>query len=119
MSGVEIRQKAASEGQRGGRRGQEGRLYLYRTSWSTAISLNSPYPIIKMAYIPMSLNKMDQYPISQNTLYKPKQQLYIKQVQLSETKITIVVKNAVCKMSMHFIVHFHILLHVVECKTET
>ena len=80
MSGVEIRQKAASEGQRGGR------------SWSTAISLNSPYPIIKMAYIPMSLNKMDQYPVSQNTLYKPKQQLYIKQVQLSETKITIVVR---------------------------
>ena len=36
MSGVEIRQRAASEGQRGGRRGQEGQLApLYRASWST------------------------------------------------------------------------------------
>ena len=36
MSGVEIRQRAASEGQRGGRRGQEGQpTHLYRASWST------------------------------------------------------------------------------------
>ena len=36
MSGVEIRQRAASEGQRGGRRGQEGwPAPLYRASWST------------------------------------------------------------------------------------
>ena len=41
MSGVEIRQRAASEGQMGGRRGQEGRpAPLYRASWSTAL-----YPI--------------------------------------------------------------------------
>ena len=37
MSGVEIRQKAASEGQRGGRKGQEGwPSPLHRASWSTA-----------------------------------------------------------------------------------
>ena len=37
MSGVEIRQRAASEGQRGGRRGQEvWSVPLYRASWSTA-----------------------------------------------------------------------------------
>ena len=37
MSGFEIRQMAPSEGQRGGRRGQEGRpAPLYRASWSTA-----------------------------------------------------------------------------------
>ena len=37
MSGVEIRQRAASEGQRGGRRGQEGQpAPLLRASWSTA-----------------------------------------------------------------------------------
>ena len=36
MSGVEIRQRAASEGQRGGRRGQEGwPAPLHRASWST------------------------------------------------------------------------------------
>ena len=36
MSGVEVRQRAASEGHRGGRRGQEGRpAPLYRASWST------------------------------------------------------------------------------------
>ena len=36
MSGVEIRQRAASEGQRGGRGGQEGwPAPLYRASWST------------------------------------------------------------------------------------
>ena len=43
MSGVEIRQKAALEGQRGGRRGQRGGRRgqegqpapLYRASWST------------------------------------------------------------------------------------
>ena len=36
MSGVEIRQRAASEGQRGGSRGQEGQpAPLYRASWST------------------------------------------------------------------------------------
>ena len=36
MSGVEIRQRTASEGQRGGRRGQEGQTApLYRASWST------------------------------------------------------------------------------------
>ena len=40
MSGVEIRQRAASEGQRGGRRGQEGRpAPLYRASWSTVLKL--------------------------------------------------------------------------------
>ena len=40
MSGVEIRQMAASEGQRGGRRGQEGQpAPLYRASWSTDVSL--------------------------------------------------------------------------------
>ena len=39
MSGVEIRQRAASERQRGGRRGQEGRpAPLYRASWSTALT---------------------------------------------------------------------------------
>ena len=38
MSGVEIRQKAASEGQGGGRRGQEGRpAPLHRASWSTGL----------------------------------------------------------------------------------
>ena len=37
MSGVEIRQMAASAGQRGGRRGQEGRpTPLYRASWNCA-----------------------------------------------------------------------------------
>ena len=37
MSGVEIRQRAASDGQRGGKRGQEGRpAPLHRASWSTA-----------------------------------------------------------------------------------
>ena len=36
MSEIEIRQRAASEGQRGGRRGQEGwPSPLYRASWST------------------------------------------------------------------------------------
>ena len=36
MSEVEIRQRVASEGQRGGRRGQEGRpAPPYRASWST------------------------------------------------------------------------------------
>ena len=36
MSGVEIRQRAASEGQSGGRRGQEGwPAPLHRASWST------------------------------------------------------------------------------------
>ena len=36
MSGVEIRQRTASEGQRGGRRGQERRpTPLHRASWST------------------------------------------------------------------------------------
>ena len=36
MSGVEIRQRAAQEGQRGGRRGKEGQpVPPYRTSWST------------------------------------------------------------------------------------
>ena len=36
MSGVEIRQRAASEGQRCGRRGQEGRpTPLHWASWST------------------------------------------------------------------------------------
>ena len=36
MSGVEIRQRAAEEGQRGGKRGQEGQpAPLYRASWST------------------------------------------------------------------------------------
>ena len=40
MSGVEIRQRAASEGQRGGRRGQEGRpAPLYRASWSTEYTI--------------------------------------------------------------------------------
>ena len=39
MSGVEIRQRAASERQRGGRRGLEGRpAPLYRASWSTALT---------------------------------------------------------------------------------
>ena len=36
MSGVQIGQRAASEGQRGSRRGQEGQPSpLYRASWST------------------------------------------------------------------------------------
>ena len=36
MSGVEIRQRAGSEGQRGSRRGQEGwPTPLHRASWST------------------------------------------------------------------------------------
>ena len=36
MSEVEIRQRAASEGQRGGSRGQEGLpTPLHRASWST------------------------------------------------------------------------------------
>ena len=36
MSGIEIRQRTASEGQRGSRRGQEGQpTPLYRASWST------------------------------------------------------------------------------------
>ena len=42
MSGVEIRQRAASKGQRGGRRGQEGQpipLHVYRASWSTVQTL--------------------------------------------------------------------------------
>ena len=39
MSGVEIRQLAASEGQSSGRRGQEGwPTPLYRTSWSTGMN---------------------------------------------------------------------------------
>ena len=39
MSGVEIKQRAASEGQRGGRRGQEWRpTPLHKTSWSTVPS---------------------------------------------------------------------------------
>ena len=38
MSGVEIRQSAASEGQRGSRRGQEGwPAPLYMASWSTVL----------------------------------------------------------------------------------
>ena len=38
MSGVEIRQKAATEGQRGSRRGQEEwPTPLYRDSWSPEI----------------------------------------------------------------------------------
>ena len=38
MSGVEIRQRAASEGQRGSGRGQEGRpAPVHRASWSTVI----------------------------------------------------------------------------------
>ena len=38
MSGVEIRQKAAWEGQKGGRRGQVGwPAPLYATSWTTAL----------------------------------------------------------------------------------
>ena len=40
MSGVEIRQRAASKGQRDGRRGQEGwPTSLYRASWSTVYSM--------------------------------------------------------------------------------
>ena len=36
MAGVEIKQRAASEGQRGGRRGQERQpAPLYKASWST------------------------------------------------------------------------------------
>ena len=43
MSGVEIRKRAASEGQSSGRRGQEGRpAPLYRASWTTV--LMSVYP---------------------------------------------------------------------------
>ena len=43
MSGVEIRQGAASEGQRGGRRGQEGQpVPLYRAGWSTVL-IDHPY----------------------------------------------------------------------------
>ena len=39
MSRVQIRLRAASEGQRGGRRGQEGGLApLYRANWSTELS---------------------------------------------------------------------------------
>ena len=37
MSGVEIRQKAASEGQRSSRRGPAP---LYRASWSTVLTYN-------------------------------------------------------------------------------
>ena len=38
MSGVEIRQRAALKGQRGGRKGQEGQpTPLYRASWSTEL----------------------------------------------------------------------------------
>ena len=54
MSEVEIRQRAALEGRRGGRRGQEGQpAPPYRTSWSTVycllkqglsrFSVNMPY----------------------------------------------------------------------------
>ena len=47
MSGVEIRQRAASEGQRVGRRGQEGwPAPLFRASWSTV-----SYMSIKISYI--------------------------------------------------------------------
>ena len=35
------------------------------------IICNIPYPKIKITKIPISLNKMDQYPISRNTLNKP------------------------------------------------
>ena len=36
MSAVEIRQRTASEGQRGGRRGQEGQpAPIHRAGWST------------------------------------------------------------------------------------
>ena len=42
MSGVQIRQRAASEWLRGGRRGQEGQpAPLYRASWSTVVDTNS------------------------------------------------------------------------------
>ena len=58
MSRVEIRQRAASKGQRGGRRGQEGRpAPLFSASWSTGITLihvrQSSFlgPILFLAYI--------------------------------------------------------------------
>ena len=41
MSGVEIRQTAASEGQKGGRRGQEGQPA--RASWITVVSTKCTY----------------------------------------------------------------------------
>ena len=45
MSRGEIRQRAASEGQRGGRRGQEGwPVPLYRASWSTVTSDHDKKP---------------------------------------------------------------------------
>ena len=54
MSGVEIRQRAASEGQRGGRRGQEGWPNpLYRASWST-VSL----PLIQEGQLSASVKRM-------------------------------------------------------------
>ena len=38
MSGVEISQRAALKGQRGGRNGQEGQpAPLYRVNWSTGL----------------------------------------------------------------------------------
>ena len=41
MSGVEIRQRTAYEGQMSGRRGQEGWLApLFRASWSTVVCVN-------------------------------------------------------------------------------
>ena len=44
MSGFEIRQRAASEGQRGDWRGQEGwPAPLYRASWSTAVCHSNMY----------------------------------------------------------------------------
>ena len=42
MSGFEIRQRAASEGQRGSRRGQEGQSTpLYRAGWSTGLYIST------------------------------------------------------------------------------